>query len=294
MRQRVSREKNCLAKYESLSDHIEVVKKDPDVYPTFAEKYTSETSFDGEGAITSAIDYVVSDDHPQLYILQSHGEGDLPETFSAHIKKENIETNTFSLLNEDSVPEDADCVLIYAPTSDISDEKEKILSDYTKNGGKLMVVAGPVESGSLTNLYSLLEEYNIDTQEGVVVEGDRDCYAFQAPYMLMPDMNSNDITDPLIDDKYYVLMPVSQGMKVNDTTGAVTTLLTTSDSAYSNLMAAGIDDLRHQQLVWADPSIITGMDITVDGETVALVDRSSVVDLIEAVNSIVLKNEEEK
>ena len=32
----------------------------------------------------------------------------------------------------------------------------------------------------------------------------------------------------------------------------------------------------------------------VDGETVALVDRSSVVALIEAVNSIVLKNEEEK
>ncbi len=260
---------NLLAKYESLSDHIEVVKKDPDVYPTFAEKYTSEdvannsivvecgdvnryipysdiyvtqtnmatysseTSFDGEGAITSAIDYVVSDEHPQLYILQGHGEGDLPETFSDHIKKENIETNTFSLLNEDSVPDDADCVLIYAPTSDISDEEEKILSDYTKNGGKLMVVAGPVESGSLTNLYSLLEEYNIETQEGVVVEGDRDHYAFQAPYMLMPDMNSNDITDPLIDEKYYVLMPVAQGMKVNDTTGAVTTLLTTSDSAYS-------------------------------------------------------------
>ena len=260
---------NLLAKYESLSDHIEVVKKDPDVYPTFAEKYTSEdvannsivvecgdvnryipysdiyvtqtnmatysseTSFDGEGAITSAIDYVVSDEHPQLYILQGHGEGDLPETFSDHIKKENIETNTFSLLNEDSVPEDADCVLIYAPTSDISDEEEKILSDYTKNGGKLMVVAGPVESGSLTNLYSLLEEYNIETQDGVVVEGDRDHYAFQAPYMLMPDMNSNDITDPLIEEKYYVLMPVAQGMKVNDTTGAVTTLLTTSDSAYS-------------------------------------------------------------
>lgn len=260
---------NLLAKYESLSDHIEVVKKDPDVYPTFAEKYTSEdvannsivvecgdvnryipysdiyvtqtnmatysseTSFDGEGAITSAIDYVVSDEHPQLYILQGHGESDLPETFSDHIKKENMETNTFSLLNEDSVPEDADVVLIYAPTSDISEDEKDILSDYTKNGGKLMMVAGPVESGSLTNLYSLLEEYNIETQEGVVIEGDRDHYAFQAPYMLMPDMSSNAITDPLIDEKYYVLMPVAQGMKVNDTSGAVTTLLSTSDEAYN-------------------------------------------------------------
>ncbi len=31
---------NLLDKYESLSDHIEVMKKNPDVYPTFAEQYT--------------------------------------------------------------------------------------------------------------------------------------------------------------------------------------------------------------------------------------------------------------
>ena len=34
---------NLLGKYESLSDHIQVVKKNPDVYPTFAEQYTDET-----------------------------------------------------------------------------------------------------------------------------------------------------------------------------------------------------------------------------------------------------------
>ena len=31
---------NLLAKYDSLSDHISVVKRNPDVYPTFAEQYT--------------------------------------------------------------------------------------------------------------------------------------------------------------------------------------------------------------------------------------------------------------
>ena len=34
---------NLLSKYESLSDHISVVKRNPDVYPTFAEQYTDET-----------------------------------------------------------------------------------------------------------------------------------------------------------------------------------------------------------------------------------------------------------
>ena len=33
---------NLLGKYESLSDHIEVVKRNPDVYPTFAQQYTDE------------------------------------------------------------------------------------------------------------------------------------------------------------------------------------------------------------------------------------------------------------
>ena len=34
---------NLLGKYDSLSDHIDIVKKNPDAYPTFAKQYTSET-----------------------------------------------------------------------------------------------------------------------------------------------------------------------------------------------------------------------------------------------------------
>jgi ABC-2 type transport system permease protein len=115
---------NLLSKYESLSSHIEVVKKNPDVYPTFAAQYTDETvannslivvsgeryryiayddiylsdtssyysyytstvtAFDGEGAITSAIDYVVNEQLPQAYLLEGHGESDLPSIFSDQV-----------------------------------------------------------------------------------------------------------------------------------------------------------------------------------------------------------------
>ena len=33
---------NLLSKYDSLSDHINIVKKNPDVYPTFAKQYTDQ------------------------------------------------------------------------------------------------------------------------------------------------------------------------------------------------------------------------------------------------------------
>ncbi|MDR1808293.1 MAG: GldG family protein [Propionibacteriaceae bacterium] len=264
---------NLLGKYESLSGHISVVKRNPDVYPTFAEQYTDETvannslvvesgerhryiayddiyltetdvygytstvSFDGEGAITSAIDYVTRDDLPRLYTLEGHGEADLPTTLADQIEKANIETQVLSLLTAETVPDDADAVLVYAPASDISDKEEAILADYVAGGGRLMVVAGPTADGTLENLYGLLEEYGVTVHDGVVVEGDTSHYAFQAPYILLPDMASSAITDPLIEGRYYVIMPIAQGVTVpTAASGAtVTALLTTSDAAFSKI-----------------------------------------------------------
>lgn len=265
---------NLLSKYESLSDHIKVVKKNPDVYPTFAEQYTNETvqnnslvvecgdrsrfigyddiyiqeadiysytystSFDGEGAITSAIDYVVTDDLPQLYVLEGHGEQELPQNFKEQIEKENIETNTLSLLTVDEVPEDADAILIYEPSSDLSEEEVDMLYEYAEDGGKLMVIAGPTEDGILENLYGLLENYDVEACEGIVVEGNLDSYTMQ-PYVLLPEMSSHEITDSLIEENYYPNMPISQGMIINDESGAVTPLLTTSSESFSK--ATGYD-----------------------------------------------------
>lgn len=264
---------NLLAQYESLSDHITVVKKNPDVYPTFAAQYTDETvynnslivecgdksrfiswtdiylqevdyttysyaeSFDGEGAITSAIDYVISDELPQLYLLEGHGETELSDVFHQQIIRENMETQTFSLLTESAVPEEADCVVIYAPQSDISEEERDILAGYVSTGGKLLVLAGPAESGTLTNLYSLLKDYGITAAEGIVVESSTSHYAFGYPLVLLPEMVESDITDSLTAENYYAIVPVAQGLDVSAADSGVTALLTTSDTAFSK--AAG-------------------------------------------------------
>ena len=264
-----------LDRYASLSDHIEVEKRNPDVYPTFAEEYIDEgdavynnslvvecgersryipytdiyitdadmysysysTSFDGEGAITSAIDYVTNPDQPSAYTLTGHGESELPATFADSLEKENITLEELSLLNTDEIPEDADVLIVYAPQSDISEDEAEMLSDYVSGGGKLLVMAGPVQDAELTNLYSILEPYGVTPVEGVVVEGDRAHYALTTPAALMPDMASSTITDALIEEGYYIIMPVASGLEVgtNSTSATVTSLLTTSDAAFSKL-----------------------------------------------------------
>ncbi len=256
-----------LSKYDSLSDHISVVKRDPDVYPAFAGEYTDETvqnnslvvecgersryvgyddiyvqeaniysysystSFDGEGAITSAIDYVTTDDLPALYTLQGHGEGELPSGFSQQVERENIDVQALSLLTSGGVPEDAACVMIYAPKSDISDREADMLSDYVSGGGKLLCIAGPTADGTLENLYGILSPYGVEPVDGVVVEPDREHYVFQNPFVLLPDMASDAATDPLIEQRYYAILPVAQGMTVSGDGAAQ--ILTTSAEAYS-------------------------------------------------------------
>lgn len=260
---------NLLAKYESLSDHIEVVKRNPDVYPAFAKQYTDETvsnnslvvvsgekyryvpysdiyvsqgsaysysyttSFDGEGAITSAIDYVVSTQLPILYTLEGHGETALPDTFASQLEKENVETESLSLLNVDEIPEDAAALMIHAPASDISGEEAKMLSEYVKSGGKLLILAGPVADGELTNLYGILSDYGVSAVQGIVSEGDRSHYAFQAPYVLLPDLGDSDITAPLAEKNYMAIVPIAAGLQISG--DSAVSLLNTTDSAYSKI-----------------------------------------------------------
>ena len=270
---------NLLSKYESLSDHITVEKRNPDVYPTFAEQYTDETvennslvvvcgdrsryiplsdiyltetdyssyypsysySFDGEGAITSAIDYVTNAEQPVMYLLEGHGESALPSTIAGQVEKENIETKQLSLLTVDQIPEDADCVTIYAPTSDLSEQEAQMLAEYVSGGGKLFVAAGPTEDAELTNLNSILSAYDVTVDSGIVVEGDRTRYAFGYPYMLIPEMASSDVTDSLIEENYFAIFPICGGLTVGSQSsqGTVTQLLTTSENSYAK--AAGFD-----------------------------------------------------
>lgn len=275
---------NLLGKYDGLSSRIKVVKKNPDVFPTFAAQYTDEevpnnslivesgeryryisyeeiyeyevdyytytyeiTGFDGEGAITSAIDYVVSTDLPLIYVLEGHGEQDLPATFADAMEKENIVGQAIPLLTVDAVPEDADAVLIYAPQSDISEIEKTMLEDYIAAGGKLLVIAGPVKDVTFTNLNSILTGYGVEMAEGFVIEASRNHYITGYPYSLMPDLVSHSITDPLINSRYYPILPLAQGMIINDESGMVSSLMNTSDSAFSKVAGFALETYEQEE-----------------------------------------------
>lgn len=267
---------NLLDKYESLSSKLKVVRRDPEAYPTFAMQYTDtfsenslvvvsedraryvdyndnmyvmdmytyyyegveEWSFCGEQALTSAIDYVISEDLPKIYTLTGHGEAALTESFSSALDNENVETAELSLLTLEAVPNDTDCILINTPQSDISEDEKSKLEEYLGNGGKMILITVPPQEGKLTNLDALMAGYGVAAADGIVVESDQNYYTWGTPYYLLPKLNNHAITSPLLSSDYRVVLPICQGLTVSDELRegvTVTKLLTTSDTAISKL-----------------------------------------------------------
>ncbi|WP_297234542.1 GldG family protein [uncultured Flavonifractor sp.] len=261
-----------LERYKSLSKHLDVVEKDPVVYPSFAQQYTdatlynnslivvcgdrsryisyydiyvtdyssyytngtTSTQFAGESELTSAIDYVTNEDLPTVYTLTGHGESDLPSELSQGAEDENLLLEELSLVNGEAVPEDADAIILYSPQRDISSDEKDALLTYLQGGGKLLLVTDYTDT-DMPNLAELMEYYGTALMDGIVLEGDSDHHMRGYNYYLLPDINSHDITQPLMDG-YYILMPVAQGITVSDELRdglTVTQLLTTSDSAYA-------------------------------------------------------------
>lgn len=285
-----------LQKYEEASDHIKVEKKDPVVNPKFTSEYTDEevssnslivvcedrskvvdynniyessidyntysyttSGFDGEGQITSAISYVTSDNLPVLYTLDGHGEKSLDSTLQEDIEKANIEIKSLNLLTEESVPEDADCLMINSPSTDISEDERDAIIEYLENGGKAMIFSDYTE-GSMDNFDAVLENYGVERVDGIVIEGDAQHYAMQMPYYLLPNVGSAEAVSDFSSQGYFVLAPYAQGIRQLDNvrdTLTIESLLTTSDDAYSKT------DLNTETLEKTDEDIDGPFDIGV-------------------------------
>ena len=208
-------------------------------YTTYA---TSTTGYDGEGQITSALAYVTSESMPKVYILEGHGELSLSATFTGAIEKENMEYESINLMNYDAVPEDAQCLIIHAPTSDFSEDDLGKILDFLNKGGNALVVSTWTEQ-ELPNFNKLLEAYGLSVAEGLVIEQDQNAY-YQNQTFLLPEVMYDEMTAGVY-NSYYVFVPYAQGIRVPETEEGsevtYTTLLETSDSAFARSTLENVD-----------------------------------------------------
>ena len=322
-----------LERYEGLSGHITVETIDPVLYPNFVSQYTDESvsensvlvagqnrskvvdyydiyqysvdyttysstlsGFDGEGQITSAIDYVTAEEIPVLYTLTGHDEASLTASLTSSIEKENIAIESLNLLTSETVPDDAEILLIYGPLSDISEDEKNKITDYMNQGGQVVYLRGYTDQET-PNLDSLLSEYGVSLAEGIVLEGSSEHHLPNYPYYLLPNINYSDYTADV--SSRYVMLAFAEGLtesassengeeETEDDGLYYESLLTTSDEAYAKV------NMESQNLEMEEGDIAGPFDLgavvtkTIDEETEAkLVVFASETLLDEQVDSMV-------
>lgn len=296
-----------LKNYESESSHITVEYIDPAVSPNFYTTYTdtaptdgsvivvcgdnskvvdagdiyeytvdystytqSISAYDGEGKLTSAINYVTSENMPKFYVITGHGENSLDDSFTEALEKLNISVEEITLLQEDSIPDDAAAILINGPTSDFSEDDASKVSDYLAGGGTAVVTTSYNKTEETPNFDSVLAAYDISVTDGLVMENDTSHY-YQYPFYLLPDVNSATQTSKV---DGYVFMAYAQALTntgEHSDTMTWTDLLTTSNQAYVKTDVANLtsfeqtsDDESGQFVIAANVSDEdTGANVTV-------------------------------
>lgn len=250
-----------LAKYADYSDHIKVTYKDPVLYPSVLTTYdteennivikcdatdkttkvafsdiivtstsyygsTYETSFDGEGQLTKAIDYVSNENNKLIYTISGHGESDLGKNISELISKSNFNVKSVNLLVDNGIPDDCDMLICNQPTKDLADDELKLLREYMENGGKMTVVLADTTTET-PNFDALMADYGISKVNGYIADTER--YYGQNVYQIFPNYSSGDITGKFGSEEYTLLFG-SLGLKVEKTDGVtVDEFLTTSN-----------------------------------------------------------------
>lgn len=260
-----------ISKYAALSDKIKVEWIDPVLHPSALTEYntsqntiyvsceatgksttisfdkilvsdyssyyysgsSSYTSFDGEGQLSSAVNYVTSDVQKKIYTVTGHGEDSLSTTITDLMIKNNYTTEELNLLMTDAIPDDCDLLLMDGPTNDLSDDEVSLLSGYLGEGGKVMCLLGDTGLASLPKLAGLLKDYGIEGADGYIADPQR-CYQNQ-PYYIFPVLNlSGDMADGI--SSQMVLLMNSRGLTTTDPardTITTSAFMTTSEQAYA-------------------------------------------------------------
>ncbi len=262
-----------LAKYEEASKHISVTYINTEKNPTFAKNYSDSdlmtgsvivesgkrykvlavtdlyqyemdymtysqklTAFDGEGCVTGALQYVLTEDMPAVYTLTGHDEVPLDPGFTQTMEKANFSVSQLNFLEADGVPADAKMVIINAPQSDISPDDVAKLVAFAEAGGNVFIALDFGTTAGMDNLLKLLDYYKVTRVDGVVAELDKNYY-YQNNFYLLPEVESTDISAD-ISGTMKVFSPFSVGLRYPDADAAESN----SDAAEGSDMAEGNTD----------------------------------------------------
>lgn len=201
-----------------------------------------------DSALASALEAVNLDTIPVVAMLTGHEEvlsTDQRTGLDSLLEEENFQVQEVNIMTEE-IPEEAQILVIAAPTTDYTEEEIQKLRTYledstAENNRTLLVTCYPAQ-GELPLLNSFLEEWGVKVEQGVVAETDTSqVFSTNASYIFAQNAGT-----AMLPNEYNLLVaPQSSPLTlVFDSNDGITTqaLLTSSDTAYIAGLTEGTED----------------------------------------------------
>ena len=126
-----------------------------------------------EVQLTTKLQQVTSDRTQSVYFLQGHGENSISgeqgglSVAIAALRDKNFTNKPLNLLQQSSVPKDANAIVVAGPKRPLLAPEVKALSTYLNSGGNLMVMIDPNTDPGLD---SLLQNWGISFDKRLIVD----------------------------------------------------------------------------------------------------------------------------
>ncbi|MCX8093703.1 MAG: GldG family protein [Candidatus Goldbacteria bacterium] len=185
---------DTLKQYEKKSGKFKFLAVDADKNPSIAKKFNVDRygivvlsrkdkgSFEKidqltEEGITNGLIRISKETKKKIYFSKGHGEPslDAPKNekngYSAlkeELESYNYEVKDIELFNTDKVPDDCSILFIAGIQSDLFDREIKVLQNYIKRGGKIIISYAPMVNAP--NLTNLLKSIGVVVHNDIVVD----------------------------------------------------------------------------------------------------------------------------
>jgi ABC-type uncharacterized transport system involved in gliding motility auxiliary subunit len=182
--------KDLLEEYKTYSDKLTYEFVDPDVQRAFASQFQNPysgtvffivgnkqqkaASID-EQSLTSALLKVTTDKPKVAYFIIGHGERDIQDTSNAgysqirqKLENDNYQIASLTLATTSTVPSDASVLILASPKAELAQKDLDTLSNYLRQGGRMVVLADPGLPDPLGP--SLSAAYGFDIPNDFVVD----------------------------------------------------------------------------------------------------------------------------
>lgn len=125
-------------------------------------------AFKGEQAITSALLEVSEEKQNKVYVLAGKGGPDLAQAgdltgIKTYLDRQNIKSDSLSLMSVDKVPDDARALLLIGARYDLTEREEKMLREFWEKKGRIFLALDP--AAQTPRLAAFLAELGVKPQD---------------------------------------------------------------------------------------------------------------------------------